>query len=204
MAKSFSPNEFGIKYINNLDELSKLIVKRPSSTFLIDYHSTGTVIKTYYQKYRIVYGDLNREDIIVRVSSNFAKKYNRYLGMSLINKLEENDNPIYTPIPPGSIFIGNKKFGFWVRNRKAKTKDWKFFTQYKSLPNMLGWGKFSPDFFYYENLHKHIEDNRSYWGLNNEFGPNGEITTLNFPNKYKRSEYSVENLDNYLNKILRW
>ena len=56
LSKSLSPTEYGIQYVNKKDDLAEIIPGKPVSTILIDIHSTGFIIKTYYQKFKIIYG----------------------------------------------------------------------------------------------------------------------------------------------------
>ena len=54
LSKSLSPSEFGISYVFNEESLSSMIKGAPVSVILVDTHSTGFIIKTYYQKYKVV------------------------------------------------------------------------------------------------------------------------------------------------------
>jgi hypothetical protein len=67
LSKSLSPSEYGVNYVHNTESLSKLIGAGPVSVILTDIHSTGFIIKTYYHKYKVVYGFQYYEEIISRV-----------------------------------------------------------------------------------------------------------------------------------------
>ncbi|MEX1100050.1 MAG: hypothetical protein WEB87_06470, partial [Bacteriovoracaceae bacterium] len=112
LSKSLSPSEFGISYVFNEESLSKLITGAPVSVILIDTHSTGFIIKTYYQKYKVVYGFQTYEEIIVRTSGTFNAKHAKHIGMSIFRRTESLEES-FTPLPPGSVFIGNRDFGRW-------------------------------------------------------------------------------------------
>ncbi|MDA8792792.1 hypothetical protein N9N67_06070 [Bacteriovoracaceae bacterium] len=203
LAKGFSPNQFGVKYVNNLNDISNLIEKAPASMYLIDQHSIGTFVKTYYQKYRIVYGDQTYRDLIVRVSSDFSQKSNRYIGMSLVNIENDEDPPILTPLPPGSIFLNNTKYGRWIYEKKKEDFKWKFYSQYRLLPKLFGWDYFTPNKQFLNKLNEHIKNKRAYWGNNNEFGPNGKVTNDNFPDYFKRNSIEEINIQSYFDEVLK-
>ena len=90
LSKSLSPTEYGVKYINTDEGLAKLIPGAPVSVILIDVHSTGFIIKTYYHKYKIVYGFQSHEEIIIRTSRNYTEKAKPYLGMSVFRRYKKN------------------------------------------------------------------------------------------------------------------
>ena len=71
LSKSLSPGEYGIRYINKKEDLIDLIPGQPVSAILADMHSTGFLIKTYYQKYKIVLNDF------LAANNNQLKIYHR-------------------------------------------------------------------------------------------------------------------------------
>ena len=74
LSKVLTPKEFGMLYIPNQKNLNSLSSGNPVSAVLIDMHATGFIIKTYYQKYRLIVGLNDVEEIIVRTSQDFAIK----------------------------------------------------------------------------------------------------------------------------------
>ncbi len=83
LSKSLSPSEFGISYVFNEESLSKLVSGSPVSLILTDTHSTGFIIKTYYHKYKVVYGFQTYDELIVRTSRAFTLKHAEDIGMSI-------------------------------------------------------------------------------------------------------------------------
>ncbi|MBT4792245.1 MAG: hypothetical protein HON90_11795 [Halobacteriovoraceae bacterium] len=185
LSKSLSPNEFGIKYVNSDNDLAGLIPGSPVSVILIDIHSTGFLIKTYYHKYKIVYGFQSYEEIITRTSSNYTKKMKPYLGMSIFRRYKKLNKESFLPLPPGSIFIGDYSFGNWVK-LNSNTKIWKFFRVYRQIPNYLGWKDFRPTFKVFSEINKSLDLNKPFYGSNDEFGINGLITQKSFPKYFER------------------
>lgn len=184
LSKSFSPNEFGIKYVKTNEDLVTLVPGAPVTMILTDIHSTGFLIKTYYHKYKIVYGFQSYEELIVRTSKNFSQKSLPYLGMSIFRRFK-NNSVDFTPLPPGSIYIGNKNFGNWVYKGRGDKK-WKFFRVYRQFPQYLGWNNFSPTYTTYELIRENLKKQKPFLGSNDEFGINGSITKVAFPNYFTR------------------
>jgi hypothetical protein len=182
LAKALSPSELGVHYLQNERGFSKLIKGPLATVILVDTHATGFLIKTYYQKYRVLSGYDSVEELIVRTSKEFAKKNLPNIGLSLYRKTDEKEE--FLPLPPGSLYIGNREFGEWKPNKKGILK-WRFNKSFKNFPRYLGWGKFRPDENFYQELRSSASLNRPYYGPHQEFGPNGRITRENFPHFFK-------------------
>ncbi len=185
LSKAFSPSEFGINYVLNEESLEKLITSAPVSVVLIDVHSTGFLIKTYYHKYKLIYGYQTFEELIVRTSSAFKEKHAKNIGMSIFRRYERDNRIETTPLPPGALFMGDKNFGSWA-NHDSGTKVWKFYRVYRYIPTYLGWVDFKPSYQFYQKVELHKNQNKAFYGFNDEFGVNGEQTRKAFPNYFKR------------------
>jgi hypothetical protein len=83
LAKALSPSELGVHYLQNERGFSKLVKSPMATVILVDTHATGFLIKTYYQKYRVILGYDSVEEMIVRTSKEFAKKNLPHIGLSL-------------------------------------------------------------------------------------------------------------------------
>lgn len=187
LSKSFSPSEFGINYIINNDSLSRVIQGAPATVILTDMHSTGFLIKTYYQKYKVVYGFQSVEEIIVRTSSKFAKKHAKHIGMSIFRRNSDEENEDFTPLPPGMIFVGDRSLGQW-KNTNSGDKVWRFYRPYRNIPLYLGWGDFRPSKDFYALAKSHMTSGKPFFGDYNSFGINGNITKKNFPKYFSRQK----------------
>ncbi len=182
LAKALSPSEIGVQYLQNSRGFSKLIKGNDATVILIDTHATGFLIKTYYQKYRVISGYNNVEEIIVRTSKEFARKNLANIGLSLYRKSETTEE--FLPLPPGTLYLNNRQFGEWKKNKKGIEK-WKFNKVFKNFPKYLGWGNFRPDMEFYQQIRSHMNMNQTYFGANHEFGPEGIITQENFPQFFR-------------------
>ena len=183
LAKALSPTELGVQYLQNERAFSKIIKGNQSTVILVDTHATGFLIKTYYQKFRVISGYDNVEDLIVRTSKEFAKKNMPHIGLSLYRRFDSSEE--FLPLPPGSLYIDNREFGDWKTNKKGLTY-WKFNKVFKNFPKYLGWGKFKATTDFFQQMRSSTSLNLPYFGLNNEFGPQGTITQKNFPHFFRK------------------
>ena len=62
---------------------------------------------------------------------------------------------------------------------------WRFNKSFKNFPRYLGWGKFRPDENFYQEMRSSAALGQPFYGLHNEFGPQGKITRENFPHFFK-------------------
>ena len=182
LAKALSPSEHGVQYLQNERAFPKIIKCNQSTAILIDTHATGFLIKTYYQKYRVISGYDNVEELIVRTSKEFAKKNMKHIGLALFARSDSVEE--YLPLPPGSLYLGNREFGDWKTNKKGKTF-WKFSKSFKNYPKYLGWGKFRPDPDFFQQMRSSTSLQQPYYGPNHEFGPTGKITQTSFPQFFR-------------------
>lgn len=200
LSKGLSPSELGMDYVPNERGLAKAFTGENVSIILIDMHATGFLIKTYYQKYRVVHGFQGIEEVIVRTSRDFAKKNRENVGLSIFRRSEEGEETL--PMPPGASFIGNRGFGEWRPNKYGVPK-WRFYRAYKNLPTYLGWGKWSPDQLFFDEYIAFRERNQPYYGSNKEFGTQGAVTQKNFPNYFKPERQKRIEVKTFLLKYFR-
>lgn len=201
LSKSLSPSEFGINYINSDSLLSQIVPGKPVSVILTDIHSTGFLIKTFYHKYKIVYGFQSYEELIVRTSRAYSSKNQKNIGLSVFRRSNFNEDESFTALPPGSVFIGNKSFGSWVLDDSGD-KVWKFFRVYRQLPTYLGWHNYKPTFSDYSKIKIYKEQNKPFYGPNNDFGTEGKITKKAFPNFFKRNKADKIDFKSFLKKYM--
>jgi hypothetical protein len=187
-------------YVPNERGLSKIIAGQNVTVILTDTHATGFVIKTYYQKYRLVYGFQGVEEMIVRTSRDFAIKNRQNIGMSLFRRQDGVEENI--PMPPGVTYVGNRGFGEWRADRKGVMR-WRFYRAYKNLPRYLGWGRWRPDMTFQEDYISFRERKKPFYGRAQEFGSNGTITKKNFPNFFKPERQKKVDLKSLLVRYLK-
>ncbi|MBC75699.1 MAG: hypothetical protein CME64_06765 [Halobacteriovoraceae bacterium] len=200
LSKSLSPSEFGISYVFNEESLSSLIKGAPVSVILVDTHSTGFIIKTYYQKYKVVYGFQTYEELIVRTSRAFTQKNKDYIGMSIFRRSEDL-NESFTPLPPGSVFIGNRDFGRWRNTSKGKV--WSFYRAYRYIPQYTGLKSYTATYNVFQQIQKSVRDNTPFFGFNDEFGTKGSITKREFPAYFKKDRNDQFDLKDYFSDIVK-
>ena len=201
LSKSLSPTEFGVKYINNDEALAEIINGAPVSVILTDIHSTGFLIKTFYHKYKIIYGFQAYDEIIIRTSRSYTEKKKPFLGMSIFRRYKEDSRESFTPLPPGSVFIGNRSFGSWVTQNSQKV--WRFFRVYRQIPKYLEWNDFVPNIQIYNEIIANQEKNIPYYGENKEFGIKGSITQAAFPKYFERQKPEKVDLKSFLQTYIK-
>lgn len=182
LAKALSPSEVGVQYLQNEKGFSKILKVPSVAVILIDTHTTGFLIKTYYQKYRVISGYDNIEEMIVRTSREYAKKNLKNIGLSLYRKFENKEE--FLPVPPGSNYVGNPEYGEW-RTTKSGAVKWFFWKAFKDFPKFFGWGKWRPTEEYYQLMRSSQVNNKPFYGVEEEFGINGRVTKENFPHFFR-------------------
>lgn len=198
LSKSFSPSEYGISYVNSPGGLEPLVKGAPVSVILTDVHSTGFLIKTFYHKYKIVYGYQSYEELIVKTSELFSNQHKKFLGMSIFRR-DRQGFASSTPLPPGSVFIGDKNLGKWVKHPSGE-RHWKFFGAYKNLNSYLGWNNFEPTIKLKNKIQVHLEQGKPFFGENQEFGINGKLTQEAFSSFFRRDKQPQFSTGKYLKR----
>ena len=183
LAKALSPSEMGVQYLQNDKGFSKILKGNSVSAILIDTHTTGFLIKTYYQKYRVITDYDNIEEIIVRTSREFAKKNVKNIGLSLYRKTGNTEDSL--PLPPGSFYIGNEEYGEWRPSKTTGKNRWIFWKAYKDFPKYFGWGKWRPDEEFFQQMKSSQLNAKPFYGIAEEFGINGRVTRENFPQFFR-------------------
>lgn len=200
ISKALSPTEIGMDYVPDERGLSQIIPGQNVSVILTDTHATGFLIKTYYQKFRLVYGFQGVEEMIVRTSREFAMKNRENIGLSLFRRTEGVEEML--PMPPGVTYVGNRGFGEWRQDKKGVMR-WRFYRAYKNLPRYLGWGSWRPDPGFQEDYIAYTERKTPYYGRNNEFGTKGSVTKKNFPNFFKPERQQKVDLKSLMVRYLK-
>jgi hypothetical protein len=200
LAKGLSPSEIGVHYLQNEKGFSKFIKSPKATVILVDTHATGFLIKTYYQKYRVISDYDSVEELIVRTSKEFARKNMAHIGLSIYRRSDERED--FVPLPPGSLYLDDNEFGEWKKNKKGKTY-WVFNKSFKNFPKYLGWGNFRPDDVFFQEMRSSASLNRPFMGVNNEFGPEGKITRENFPHFFKDERMKKVELKTLLLEYLK-
>ncbi|MFL5784293.1 MAG: hypothetical protein ACJ76H_06790 [Bacteriovoracaceae bacterium] len=196
LAKALSPSEVGVQYVQNDKSFSKILKGSSVSVILVDTHSTGFLIKTYYQKYRVITDYDNIEEMIVRTSREYAKKNLKNIGLSLYRRLENKEENL--PLPPGSNYIGNAEYGEWRTSEKTGKTRWIFWKAYKDFPKYFGWGKWRPTEEFYREMRNAQSTNHPFYGTEDEFGINGRVTRENFPHFFRSERAKQINMKDLL------
>lgn len=202
LSKSFSPSEKKAPYIPNQRVFSSFFYGAPLSVLLLESFQTGFLIKTYFQKYKVVHGFKHPETIIVRTSYDFWEKNLPNLGMSIFRRGERENTESTIPMPPGILYIGDPAYGHWeIQNSGDKL--WFFHRAYRHFPNYFGWNEFRPSERFFETALTFLGHEKPYYGENSEFGSNGYLTQELLKHKEKKEDEIIQSdLKNRLNEFL--
>lgn len=211
LSKSFSPSEQRTPYLANEQVYSDFFQGSPLSVILLDSFQTGFLIKTYFHKYKIVHGFKVPEEVVVRTSKKYWTKNLANKGLSLFRRKELNyekrieelkknkyqseisqsHEESNLPMPPGFIYLGDRAYGRW-RLENSGRKVWSFHRAYRHFPKLFNWGTFRPSYDFYERGKIYVNQEKPFYGLNQEFGTNGSITSEHLEDTLNVNQKSID------------
>ena len=111
-----------------LDELKAQLKTAPEYNIILeDMREEGTFLPAYYHKYKVLQGDQAWSTDLRKVSEEFYRKNENFLGMSLASKTEGEESS--TPHPAGYNYVGNEKYGQWKSDNSGNSF-WEFYGKY--------------------------------------------------------------------------
>ncbi len=194
---------YAFRPINDIQSLAGYINNHPASVVLADISMEGFFFKTYSFDLLVFRPSFRVGRFKIKVSKRMAENYSAYVGISIANtQITDQIRIIYTPLPPGALFIGNASLGRWEINNGVQY--WKFFPQFSHLPEEFGWGNFIPNYEFYIGVMENMNRKKPFYGAKQEFGRGLKITE-EFLKKYTVSEYKKKWSAKDLFKIyFRW
>jgi len=187
--------------VQNRQVFSGLFQGAPLSLILVDAFQAGFLIKTYYLKFNVVHGFKQTETIVVRTNKKFFKENKGNIGMSLFRRYERDAKESTTPLPPGSIYVGDPAFGGW-RYVNSGERKWHFHRVYRHFKRQFFWGDYQPNYEFYQKLKIHMESERPFFGLNNEFGTDGKLTNYLYKESPFRKKGEVQSFMEHLKEYI--
>jgi hypothetical protein len=208
-------------YIKNKMMMGAQIEGAPICLVLIDYFKRGLFIKTYYHRYKLIHGFKLPKYITVRTSKDFYQQNLDNIGLSIFRRNDHNNIESTVPMPPGTLFIGNLAYGNWLEPNEIshhhqelssnqlspyqitnnKKKIWVFHRAYKNFTQILGMNHYRVTEDFYELFQNYLKQEKSFRGPRNEFGTNGIITRMNYPEFYKKSIRKKFNFKSYFKEL---
>ena len=163
-------------------EMQNTLASAPDYTIILDdMNEEGSYFPKFYHRYRVVQGEREIKTGWVEVSEDVYRKYEPFLGMSLVSKTEA-DGVSKSPHPPGYQHVGNPTYGHW-----GGSGFWVFYGQYAMMQNMMGYGMgrrvYRNEYNDYRNVRS---QGRPYYGMNKDYGTSGSLTKQTKPNFFKR------------------
>ncbi len=168
-----------------LSQFKDDLVRFPEySLILFDMKEEGNFFKSFFHKYKITTGrkERGREELVyesvetdwMAVDESFYRKYENYLGMSILSK--DSEGKISDAAhPPGYQYVGDSRYGRWNRDSSGNSF-WEFYGKYmffSSLFNMATGSIFRND---YNDYRSYRDSGRPYYGPNKEYGTYGSNT----------------------------
>lgn len=151
LSKSLSKEERAIPLIHSSQDIHQLISDKPVSVILTNIQIKGILVKTYYLQLSFVYGFKPSQKILVKASSKYLSFIKKFKNHSIFRENDTSKEYSLLPLPKGSLFIGNKSFGFWNYSNSGR-RYWKFFRAYKRIVKELGLNKENLDFKNYRKI----------------------------------------------------
>lgn len=201
LSKNFSPSVVKIYQMKNIAIFGETFKEDNFSILLLDTFKTGFMIKTYFLKLKIAYPFKPSEVITVRTSYDLFTYYKQFLGMSLYRIGENMQDQDSTPMPPGTLFVGNPAYGRWKLHDSGE-RYWKFHRAYQRFPNLFFWGDFRPSFSFYKSTKASLKNNIPYFGDQNQFGIDGSITKKALNTEDEQASYIKIKLKKYIKKYI--
>jgi hypothetical protein len=175
LSKNFSPSVQRSDYVENSAAFSEMFIGSFISVVLLRSFQRGFLIKTYYQQYNIIHGFKGPEMVTVRTSQRFWNDSIKNTGMSIFRRQEVGTLESTTPMPPGTLYIGDPAYGRFKRDNSGG-KRWFFHRAYRHFPTLFYWGTFRPSYEFFKKMKIFQESQRPFYGLNGEFGNTGAVT----------------------------
>jgi hypothetical protein len=165
-------------------EMQKTLASAPDYTIILDdMQAEGSFFTKYYHKYRVLQGKREMQTDWVEVEEDVYRKYEPFLGMSLVSK-SETEGVNASPHPPGYHHVGSATHGYW-----GGGGFWVWYGQYAMMRSLLGGGMgrniYRNDYDSYRNTSR---QGRPYYGQNRDYGTNGSVTKQTRPGFFKRRQ----------------
>ena len=182
VARHIAPGEIGSEFVAKDEDFRALFPEETMTAILTDTYISGSFIKTYFIKLRVLLPTKVNYDYIIRVSRDLYKKHEHNIGMSLFSRIQKFDSEakeeqitdiIHATIP-GYIFINDANYGRWIKKRNKIR--WIFHPSFKSYYQLLGWGNYRPSMETYLKFQHSIENKIVFYGPNHEFGSHGMLS----------------------------
>lgn len=173
-------------YIKSGTDLALCIDATPMNIILIDMEVSGVFFKSYFHKYRVVFGNGDFKDYWFKVSWVFYQQNSLHLGLSLFRRYQKDLAQEAFPMMPVAFFLGDLTYGSWLSIPKSDKKIWKFHDLYHRLPVILGLEDTTLDSGLYEQIQMHQSKKRPYV----------EVKGL-FLDRVRRVNAKINNIDKY-------
>ena len=202
ISKSLNPSRNTTLFIKDKYALADSFRSRPLSVMVIDVKEVGLFMKTYLQKFLLIEGFEDSTEVIVQTPKKFFEENKNYIGLSILRRSELSEFPSFTPMPPGILFMGDPSYGYW-KISSSGDKKWHFYRAYKNLPKLFAYGNYRPNYKMLKAARVALKNDIPFYGLNQEFGPNGELTKINLKTRFFKKELKDFSLKEFILRKIR-
>lgn len=203
LSKSLSINTRGKIYIINERVLGHHFKGSPLSIILVDNFYIGQFIKTYFQRYKVLYGFKRPKYVTIKTSKSFYVKNINNVGMSIFRRPEFGQIVDTVPMPPGTLYLGNPAYGNWVLLDHGE-EEWHFHRPYNHFYKYFGWKNFHPTKSFYLKLKSHLKVQKTFYGDKGQFGTNKKLTKVLLDDIQVVNKRQKVALKSYFNQLLMW
>ncbi len=201
----FSKSMISIKenrpYLKSQKTFDSFFQNAPISVVLTQTFQRGYFLKSYFLKFRIVHAYFPYEEIEIQTSEEFFNENLKNIGMAIYQRKSLELPGSSLAQPAGTIFIGDLTYGSWILAPSGE-KLWEFHRAFRRFPKILGWGDFRPSQEFLQKLKIYETYKKSFYGLQNEFGTLGSVSSKYFINLEK--ENSGESFMLHLKGLFTW
>jgi len=174
----------GTSYDNPVDRLKNQLKDVPTySIILEDMKEDGNIFTHYFHKYKIIQLDNAWATNWEEVSEQYYKQNANFLGMTLASKKDGKQNNQVAP--PGYAYVGDSNYGQWRQDANGNSF-WEFYGKYRMFTDVLGF--FSGPVYRhdYDDYHRYRDQNRPFFGRNNQYGTHGTYAKKSNPTFFQR------------------
>jgi hypothetical protein len=190
-------------YLKSEKNFDSFFSNAPISVILIKTFKKGFFLKSYFLKLRVVHGYFPYEEIVFQTPESIFSNHQKNLGMAIYQRKSIDTPGNLIPQPAGSIFVGDLTFGSWVLDASGE-KVWEFHRAFRFFPEFLGWGKFRPSQEFLQRLKISESYNKPFYGLENEFGTSGSVSSKIFSNSNGELAGKPESFLSHLKNLFSW
>lgn len=155
------------------------------SVILEDMKTEGNFSKSFFHKYKVVQEENSWNTEWFRVSKDYFKNHENFLGMSLLTKKEGEVSSEVAP--PGYAYVGDEQYGRWQKDSSGNSF-WEFYGKYALFSSLFG-GWYRPIYRGdYDSYRSYRKKRKPFFGSRNQYGTKGTVAKKAKPAFFARKK----------------